>query len=171
MNQRTKKNKKKEHGINSKVKEIKSLLDIESDDAKGDEERINEENNLDNKKEENIEQIPELNLKEKNLFYKTYKEYDSEDSYISKDSNSEGKENSEIEEQKDNNNLTNLMLDKKYGKTKDKDGISTTDNINKKQNNIDNKNNNMSIDIIKENHSEKDELINIIEKYTFMLFR
>ena len=54
--------------------------------------------NLDNKKGENIEQIPELNLKEKNLFYKTYKEYDSEDSYISKDSNSEEKENLEIEE-------------------------------------------------------------------------
>ena len=58
------------------------------------------------------------------------------------------------------------MLDKKDGKTKDKDDISTTDNINKKQNNIDDKNRNMSIDIIKENHSQKDELINIIEKYT-----
>ena len=41
---------KKEYGIISQVKEIKSLLDIESDDAKGDEERKNEENNLDNKK-------------------------------------------------------------------------------------------------------------------------
>ena len=52
------------------------MLDIESYDANDDEERINEENNLDNKKEENIEQISELNLKEKNLFYKTFKEYD-----------------------------------------------------------------------------------------------
>ena len=57
------------------------------------------------------------------------------------------------------------MLDKKDGKTKDKDDISTTDNINKKQNNMDDKNKNMSIDIIKENHSEKNELINIIENY------
>ena len=41
------------------------------------------------------------------------------------------------------------MLDKKDGKTKDKDDISTTNNINKKQNNMDDKNKNISIDIIK----------------------
>ena len=32
------------------------------------------------------------------------------------------------------------MLDKKDGKTKDKDDISTTNNINKKQHNMDDKN-------------------------------
>ena len=50
------------------------------------------------------------------------------------------------------------MLDKKDGKTKDKEDISTTDNINEIQHNMDDKNKIMSFDIIKENHKDKNEL-------------